>query len=210
MWRLLLICFLLLQGYSYSKKVSKDESYTILRAVNLYSKGEKTKALELYKSILKRDKNNVIALRECGVILGQLNDFNGAVSYFNKVLQIEPSDSIALSNLGYIFYRNGDLKQSRRYLEKIPVDLLRAQDRAILAKEYMQEKQYKRAMYYLNGITVDELLKNTEIFKIYLECLDYVYTEREREAILREIEKYISDSDESMIILRDYYQKYNL
>lgn len=205
-----MLFFMLLQICSYSKTVSKDENYQILKAVNLYSKGEKSKALYIYRNILKKDSKNIIALRECGVILGQLNDLNGAISYFNKVLQIEPRDSIALSNLGYIYFRMGNIDMSKGYLERIPIDQLRDQDRAILAKEYMVKNQYKKAIYYLNGIQVDELVKNTDIFKIYLECLGHIYSKKEIKAILSELEKYISDSDETMIILREYYQKYKL
>ncbi len=83
---------------------ASDSSITeiIQEALELYSKREHSRSLELYNSILLIDKNNVNALYSKGVIKVHQNKINEAIKYFEKVNFIMPNHPPTIANLSYL------------------------------------------------------------------------------------------------------------
>ncbi|MEG1582379.1 MAG: tetratricopeptide repeat protein, partial [Cetobacterium sp.] len=69
------------------KNERSNEKYLVLKGANLYSSGKKSEALKMYTDALKLNPQNLIALREKGIILAQLGDLKLGQKNLEKVLK---------------------------------------------------------------------------------------------------------------------------
>jgi tetratricopeptide (TPR) repeat protein len=71
------------------------------------------------KKILKQNPNNANALNALGYTLASnKNRLTEALYYLNQALAIAPNNPIFMDNIGWIYYRLGDMQQATTYLKK--------------------------------------------------------------------------------------------
>ena len=105
------------QFYSNSKNENAQNSYIIAKD---FMRDEKYKlAIEGLEISLKYDKNFVLAYDDIAVCYRQLNDFNKAIKYYKKSLEIYPEGDFALMNIGVIYSKKSDFKTAIEYYEKL-------------------------------------------------------------------------------------------
>ncbi|WP_395047771.1 tetratricopeptide repeat protein [Flavobacterium sp.] len=105
------------QFYSYSKNEKAKSSYIISKD---FMRDEEYKlAIEGLEMAIKSDKNFVLAYDDIALCYRQLNDFDNAIKYYKKSLEIYPEGDFALMNIGVIYSKKSDFKTAIEYYEKL-------------------------------------------------------------------------------------------
>ena len=73
-------------------------------AVLHHSKGNLSKAKEIYEDLLKKDPNDLAVLQNYGTLFSQIKEYKKAEDVFEKCLKIKPDDHLLLYNYGKCFH----------------------------------------------------------------------------------------------------------
>ena len=99
---------------------SNQVSFHSTLAAYYYEKGDTTSAIKIYQEMLKKEPNNIFALRSMGIISYFRKDFQKAKKYLEKSIDIDPTDGrvffFAASTLGHD--KNKDRDKMCDYLLK--------------------------------------------------------------------------------------------
>ncbi|GAX88391.1 conserved hypothetical protein [Lebetimonas natsushimae] len=88
------------------------------KAKELYDKGEKEKAIELYKKSLEKDENFFPSLHLMGVALKDLGRLDEAEEVLLKALEKDASVAEVYNILGNIYYEKNETEKAKKYLKK--------------------------------------------------------------------------------------------
>ncbi|MEG2436981.1 MAG: hypothetical protein RSB17_02295 [Cetobacterium sp.] len=188
------------------KNERSNEKYLVLKGANLYSSGKKSEALKMYTDALKLNPQNLIALREKGIILAQLGDLKLGQKNLEKVLKVNPNDTIVLKNLAYISFKKKDYSKSFNYLEKIPADLKSSQDYLMLGYIFYLKKDYSRSLKNYNLISNNIIYSDAIFFDSYLKVLEVECNKPIQIEVLLLVEDRIIYSKTNTLILFEYYK----
>ena len=90
-----------------------DKSYSDLyKGIRHVKAGRLKLAEDAYKNVIKRDKNNIDALRLLGLLAFKTKDYNIAERLFIRVLELDPTFSLAWDNLAKLFRIQNKLSKS--------------------------------------------------------------------------------------------------
>ena len=90
-----------------------DKSYSDLyKGIRHVKAGRLKLAEEAYKNVIKKDKNNIDALRLLGLLAFKTKDYNIAERLFIRVLELDPTFSLAWDNLAKLFRIQNKLSKS--------------------------------------------------------------------------------------------------
>ncbi len=90
-----------------------DKTYgDLYKGIRHVKAGRLKLAEETYKKVLKKDKNNIDALRLLGLLAFKTKDYEIAEKLFLKVLQLDPSFSLAWDNLAKLYRIQNKLLKS--------------------------------------------------------------------------------------------------
>ena len=76
-------------------------------------------AIENFQLAIKDDSHFVLALDDMAVSYRQLNDYDNAIKYYKKSLEIYPEGNFALMNIGVVYTLKSDFKTAISYYEKL-------------------------------------------------------------------------------------------
>ncbi|MFA9389331.1 MAG: tetratricopeptide repeat protein [Prolixibacteraceae bacterium] len=137
-----------------SKNPSNSEFHRVLgQAYSVI--GQNEKAIDCLIDALRWDPKNNYALIMIGNIFAKFkNDISTAKKYYDKVIENDPNDHLAINNLGTNFLQAGKIQEGLAYLEKA----------------YSVNKDYPNTVY---GIALaNEILGNNIIaFEFGIECI---------------------------------------
>ncbi|HET54806.1 MAG TPA: tetratricopeptide repeat protein [Ignavibacteria bacterium] len=80
----------------------ENELPTIQRAEELINKSDLINAEKILRQIFNSNPNNIDALNDYAVVHIMQNNYQHALEIINKVIQIDPSNEVALDNIKYI------------------------------------------------------------------------------------------------------------
>lgn len=80
----------------------ENELPTIQQAEELINKSDLINAEKILRQILNSNPNNIDALNDYAVVHIMQNNYQPALEIINKVIQVDPSNEVALDNLKYI------------------------------------------------------------------------------------------------------------
>lgn len=203
MMKYIFLIFLLVSCSSLETR-KNEKNYQILKALNYYSINEKSEALKIYKSILKKDPQNIDIMRECGVITAQLGEIDQSKKYFKKILEIDPIDKIALKNMAFIEFLEKKYESSERYLKKIPYDQLEEREYIMLGYISYRDKRYSEAIQFYRNSKSELLFKEGIIFKSYFESLKNTSSKAQMELEIEKATEYNLDKTSTLIIAEFY------
>lgn len=103
--------------YSESKNQQAQNSYIIAKDL-MHAKNYKL-AIESFQMALKQDSKFVLALDDIAMCYRQLNDYDNAIKYYKKSLEIYPEGDFALVNIGVVYSLKTDYKTAITYYEKL-------------------------------------------------------------------------------------------
>jgi tetratricopeptide (TPR) repeat protein len=133
-----------------------------------------------------------------GILAAREGDFDQAIQYFQRALQIDPEHSIALQNLGSAYRQKKDWPQAKTALERaLALDPDDPEANYSLGMVYAQQNDTERAYEYLQ--------KAIALRAAYPEALNnlgilYLHTRRPAEAI--------QSFEQSIRVAPDYDQAY--
>ncbi|MBC2850551.1 hypothetical protein H5J22_03725 [Cetobacterium sp. 8H] len=206
MWIYLFLMLSLVGCNNLDRSEKSNEKYLVLKGANLYSSGKKSEALKMYSNALKLNPQNLVALREKGIILAQLGDLKLGQENLEKVLKANPNDTIVLKNLAYISFKKKDYSKSFNYLEKIPTDLKSNQDYLMLGYIFYLKKDYVKSLKKYSLITNNIIYSDSIFFDSYLKVLEDQYNKTIQIQILLLVEDKIVYSKTNTLILFEYYK----
>jgi len=103
--------------YSGSKIESAQNSYIVAKD---FMNDEKYKlAIEGLQIALKEDPKFVLAYDDIAMCYRQLKDYNNAIKYYKKSLEIFPEGDFALMNIGVVYSLKEDYKTAITFYEKL-------------------------------------------------------------------------------------------
>ncbi len=80
--------------------------------IEAFEQGEYGKALQLFKTVIKKQPFSAFALRDAGHAAFHLQDFNTALEYYEKAMRILPSLLDAHFNIGLIHMKRGHVNDA--------------------------------------------------------------------------------------------------
>ncbi len=109
-----------------ARDLKEDHSRTFTNLIKLLKKENKNKeARKLIENILKKDKDNVTALRLLGGLHFEEKDFEKAESVFNQVVSLRPKDVEARVKLGRISISQNNLDKAFELYEPLVETLVK-------------------------------------------------------------------------------------
>ncbi len=187
----ILILAFILVGCTNAGKRSKTE-YLVIKGINLSQEGNYTQALKEFESAYKKDKKNLIVLRQMAYIYSNFGDYNKAKRYYNEVLLIEENDPFAVSNLAILYYKTGDYEKSLAEIQKLSPDSITAKIQKVRAFNYYQMGDYDKALYYF-----ENMLSTTDY-------IDAEFTQKYVDTLKKK-----GNSNKGYMYLYEVYNKYN-
>ncbi len=77
-----------------------------------------SKAKDIYAEIAQKAPQSFLAAVNLGIAQRQLGDYPQAIAAFKRALELKRGDPFALTNLGTVQYRNGDLADAAKILQQ--------------------------------------------------------------------------------------------
>ncbi|BDU50192.1 tetratricopeptide repeat protein [Haliovirga abyssi] len=136
------------------KKVNKEETYYIIKGLNLMQASKYAEALQSFFAAYKYEKENETILKNIGIAYSELGSYDNGEQYLKRALEINAEDAEALYNLAVIYYNRKEYKSSLEILNKISPEYIN--QKVIVAKVYT---------YYRLGDYNKSYNELTEIFK---------------------------------------------
>jgi hypothetical protein len=116
----------LMGKYDYNKGTGKVEVNIvlvsdILKEANLLeTQGQLPLAVARYKVALEKDVNNIVALKALANLYQlELDEPLTSVPYYQKIIQLEPTNVSALSSLAWVLYAQTQLSDAKALFEKV-------------------------------------------------------------------------------------------
>ena len=152
--------------YSIAYEMAPDEIAVLENFANLcFSIGRNDKAKELYQKLLEKDPNDAEAMEMLGQIYDMEGDFQEAVNYYGRALDIASDNCYIWLNLGIIYFRqfqdtlntnttysDSAINAYSRALELCPDDSNAFNN---LAVAYIASKKYDEAVDILSTYVED-------------------------------------------------------
>ena len=85
----------------------------------LAGQGKADKALEILKTILKINPNNIAVLIEMGMEFSKQKKLEKALAAFKRVLEIDQNSVGAWNNIGVVLIKQGKLKEALKAFNKV-------------------------------------------------------------------------------------------
>lgn len=143
------------------------QNYLEIQLANEYLlKGEKKKALELFRELSKDDSSNPIVYNSYLTLLLDLNEYDEAQSYLKKNLRKDPDNLQYRLDVGFIYIKQGDVNKADKYFKEVIGQNRTNVQRAKTIAEYFTSRTLGE--YAVIALTMSrEALGNP-----YLFCLD--------------------------------------
>jgi len=145
-------------------------AYTSLGIIN-EQRGDKGKALDLYRTALKYDNNNVAALNNLAFLLADnFGQESEALEFAMNAYRIKPDDPRIMDTLGYVLLKNKRAEDALRLLEKaneLLPDMPTVKLHLAMAKAETGEKKAAKELLtqVLSAGSADDIKLATKILK---------------------------------------------
>jgi protein O-GlcNAc transferase len=124
---------------------------TIKSALENHRAGNLQKAEFIYKNILIKRPNDVDALHLLGVLRHQLGDYDSAITYIRKAIEIDIGFAEGYNNLGNVIRDMGQIDEAEIYYQKaLQIDPNFAIAYNNLGNIYTEKKLPDKAIFFLN------------------------------------------------------------
>ncbi len=130
-----------------------DPGKKLGQAINYQQTGLVNEAAKIYRNILEKEPDNVVANHNLGIISYQAGEFGSALERIQKVLKVSPENIDALNLLGSIYLTKAELdKASDCYLKILSVDRQHLLANYTLGDICRTQGKYDDAINYYNNV----------------------------------------------------------
>jgi tetratricopeptide (TPR) repeat protein len=197
--RVLLTTMLLL----FSNAVYCQNQADIQLANEYLLKGEKSKALELFRELAKNDANtNFIHNNYINLLIDQ-SAYDEAQAYLKKVLKKDPENIHYRLDVGIVYVRSGELVKAEKYFKDVIAESKANVTRTKIIADYLSSKSLRE--YSVMALTTSrEFLGNPYLFCLELATLYRVQGLREK--MVTEYLNYVTQSSANIQYVKSVLQ----
>lgn len=87
--------------------------------LDLYSRGEYSKALQSFKNAVAKDPDFIDAYYNMGALFEYLKSYNSAIAAYSKINQLDPNDKETVLKLAELYHKLGNNERALFYVTKI-------------------------------------------------------------------------------------------
>lgn len=87
--------------------------------LDLYSRGEYSKAIQSFKNAVAKDPDFVDAYYNMGALFEYLKSYNSAIAAYSKINQLDPNDKETVLKLSELYFKLGNYERALFYVSKI-------------------------------------------------------------------------------------------
>jgi tetratricopeptide (TPR) repeat protein len=168
-----------------------------------YLKGEKKKALELYRDLSRSENSNQLIYNNYFNLLLETAAYDEAQSYVKKNLKREPENIQFKLDIGFIFVKAGDLNKADRYFkEQISLNKSNVQRMKMFAEYFSSRSLYDYGIAALND-------SRTALGNPYLFCLDLAMLYRiqgNQDKMVQEYLNYVTQNSANIQYVKNVMQ----
>ena len=175
-----------------------DKTYgELYKGIRHVKAGRLKLAEESYKKVLKKDKNNIDALRLLGLLAFKTKDYEIAEKLFLKVLQFDPSFSLAWDNLAKLYrIQNKLLKSIPAFENLIKLDPRNFEALVSLGTVFIKLSKYHEGIQlYEKSLKIKP--ENPRVYLSLGHALKTIGERKKSEAAYQNAIKYFSLSGEA-------------
>ncbi len=195
----LFILFLLL----FSLPVFSQNEADIQLAHEYLLKGEKRKALELYRELVKNDSNLPFIQNNYLNTLLDLSETDEALSYLKKLLKRDPDNVLYRIDIGLVYLRTGDDGKADKYFNDLINENKSDVARLKTMSDYFASKLL--AQYAILSLTEGrKFLGNPYLFSLELAMLYRVQGQRDK--MVQEYLSYVTQSSANIQYVKNIMQ----
>ena len=175
-----------------------DKTYgDLYKGIRHVKAGRLKLAEESYKKVLKKDKNNIDALRLLGLLAFKTKDYEIAEKLFLKVLKLDPSFSLAWDNLAKLYrIQNKLLKSIPAFENLIKLDPSNFEALVSLGTIYIKLSKYHEGIkLYEESLKIKP--ENPRVYLSLGHALKTIGERKKSEAAYQNTIKYFPSSGEA-------------
>ncbi len=87
--------------------------------LDLYAKGEYSKAIQSFKIAIEKDPDFIDAYYNLGALFEYLKSYNSAIAAFSKINQLDPKDTETVLKLAELYFKVGNYERALFYVTKV-------------------------------------------------------------------------------------------
>ncbi len=107
----------------FEKGNTTNHAWTLYRiGESYYYNGNFTEALKMFEKAIEKSPGQLDFLNKAGAVKVQLRDIAGAKRYFQQVISLQPHHKEAKSNLGYLYFLEGDYARAEKLFDSALAD----------------------------------------------------------------------------------------
>ncbi len=166
-------------------------------------KGDKKKALELYRELSKNENNIVFIHNNYLETLLDLGRFDDAQTYLKKNLKKDPENFQYQLDLGFLYVRSGDLNKADRYFKELIFHNKSEVHRIKTMADYLATKSLTN--YAIQALTESRQFLNNP----YMFCLELAMLYRlqgNREKMVQEYLTYVTQNTANLQYVKNVLQ----
>lgn len=189
------VCYLpFLKG---DKKSKSDELFH--QATLVFAQGDYLKAETLFKQAIEINPMNADAYEALGVMLGRENRFDEAISWMQKLSELDESSVLAHTNLSMFYMKKGEIEKAEDHKAKATMKSFahfgreaKEKEEALLEKEKQLSEWAKREEMFLQVLEIDseDTLANFGLGNIAVERNEFEKAVTYLEAVIAADPKY--------------------
>jgi tetratricopeptide (TPR) repeat protein len=183
-----------------------SQNHAEIQLANEYVlKGEKKKAVELYRDLSKGDANVPLIHNNYITLLLDLSAYDEAQGYLKKILRRDPENIQYKLDVGLVYVRSGDLNKADRYFREIISEIKSNVQLSKMMSDYLASPARSLTEYsVLVLIESRQFLGNP-----YLFCLDLAMLYRiqgQQDKMVREYLSYVTQSSANIQYVKNVMQ----
>lgn len=166
-------------------------------------KGDKKKAVELYKDLSKSDANVPLIHNNYINLLLDLGSYEEAHAYLKKILRRDPENMQYKLDVGLVYVRSGDLSKADRYLR----DIIGEVKSNVQLSKIMSDYLAARSLTEYSILTLNE--SRSFLGNPYLFCLDLAMLYRiqgQQDKMVQEYLSYVTQSSANIQYVKNVMQ----
>jgi tetratricopeptide (TPR) repeat protein len=166
-------------------------------------KGDKVKALELYRSLSKSEQNIPFIQNSYLNTLLDLGETDEAIGFLKRLLKKDPENIIYQADVGVAYVRSGDLPKADKYFKELINEYKSNPSRIKMMSDYLASRSLgEYSVQALNGCR--DYLRNPYLFCLELAMLYRVQGQREK--MVQEYLNYVTQSSANIQYVKNVMQ----
>jgi predicted Zn-dependent protease len=181
-----------------------SQNHTDIQLANEYVlKGDKKKAIELYRDLIKNDANIPLVHNNYINVLIDAGAHDEAQAYLKRILRRDPDNMQYRLDVGLVYVRSGELAKADKYFKDIIGDVKKSVHHAKMMSDYLSAKSL--VDYAILSLTESRSFLGNP----YLFCLDLAMLYRiqgQQDKMVREYLNYVTQNSANIQYVKNVMQ----